>query len=192
MKTISVFLLLILSAVMAVSCGDRSSASLPEGSDVPLRYAYPRVAVPDTLYSRLQSGPLSFEVNSAATACASANDRGLDLFYPAYRGKIYLSVNDEMSAERLSSAIANRRQRFALNLAGAPAKSSVFVNDVGFVCELTYTDEAIVRCTRPSGDSRFCCAGDSSHTCRCNAPFALFEREELKYDSRWKKMCVFS
>ena len=104
MKTIPLFLLLILSAVMAVSCGDRSSASLPEGSDVPLRYAYPRVAVPDTVYSRLQSGPLSFEVNSAAMACASANDRGLDLFYPAYRGKIYLSVNDEMSAERLASA----------------------------------------------------------------------------------------
>ena len=144
MKTIPLFLLLILSAVMAVSCGDRSSASLPEGSDVPLRYAYPRVAVPDTVYSRLQSGPLSFEVNSAAMACASANDRGLDLFYPAYRGKIYLSVNDEMSAERLASAITNRRQSFALNHAGAPAKSSVFVNDAGFVCELTYTDEAIV------------------------------------------------
>lgn len=128
------------AAPLTSSCGEKNSGS---SGDVPLPYAYPRTALADTVYQSVGIGGLNFDVNSGATVADAPTAGGIDISYPAYRGRFYLSVNSESGPERLAEAIANRRHRFALNLTGAPARSESFVNDAGFVCELITTAEAI-------------------------------------------------
>jgi len=141
-RTVIIFAAAALPAGLSLSCTD-PGASAPATTDVPLRYAYPRAATADTLYRPISIGTLTFDVNAAADT-AAAPGHGIDLRYPLYGGSFFMSVNDEKTADGLAAAIANRRQRFALNLAGIPARSERFVNDAGFVCELVSTAEPVV------------------------------------------------
>ncbi len=120
----------------AASCGGRDSYT-----PVPLPEAYPRVNVADSVFTPVDISGLRLDVNSTSDT-ASISENWLDIRYPAYGGTLHVSVNDHSSDSGINKAIANRRQRVALNLGGAPAVTDNFMSLSGdFACEMIVSPE---------------------------------------------------
>lgn len=128
---------LALACMLIVACGNRES---DRPTAVPRPYAYPRfIPYPDSSVSVLV-GAIRLDVNAAATAII--DDKGhADIQYPLYGGTIMLSVNENSDDSGLASALANRRERIALNLGGHIARTDRFTNSEGYECELVVSPE---------------------------------------------------
>lgn len=98
--------------VGALSCVRHSDAPVPRP------YAYPRIALYDTIYKAIPEMPLNIEVNTGASVSDTLLNGGIrwiTLNYPAYRCNVYLTLTPVADSREASSAIANRRERMALN-----------------------------------------------------------------------------
>ncbi len=94
-----------------------------EGNDaVPRRYAYPRLEAYDTVYQRVDVGPVCLDVNADAIIDSPKNG-WLNISYPRYGATIFLSAT---RTDDIDEAVRNRRQRISLNLGGAQADTRVF------------------------------------------------------------------
>ena len=109
--------LVVALAFAAMSCGRDSGRTA-----TPLRYAYPRVAVYDSIYSPADVGPVTVDVNAAAEP-TSPRPGWLDISYRRYGTTLYLSA---IHTDDPASSVANRRERIALNLGGAKATTHTF------------------------------------------------------------------
>ncbi len=128
-----------LALLLAAGCtGDGRDSS--EGA-VPRRRAYPRLAVTadSTGHTALLDG-LRLRINGAATLRVDSLRPGwANVEYPAALGAtVYLSLT---RPESTAEAVANRRQRIALNLGDAPARAEEFINGP-WACTLVYSDRA--------------------------------------------------
>ncbi|MDE6277519.1 MAG: hypothetical protein K2M06_05355 [Muribaculaceae bacterium] len=116
------------------SGGDDSTA-------VPRRRAYPRLWVEaDTCGRAAELGGVEMRINRAATfRHDSLRADWADIEYPAALGATFhLSLTCPGS---LPEAVANRRQRMALNLGDAPARSEEF-HSGPWACTLVFSDRA--------------------------------------------------
>lgn len=111
-------------------------------ADVPRRYAYPRVAVPDSVRVRHSLGGLALEL-SADAAVSYPSEQWLDASYPALGATLHLAARQTTGQENLRQEIANRRQRISLNLGSATARSDRFTTAHGFDCELVVSAEGV-------------------------------------------------
>lgn len=96
------------------------SCTSDNGTPVPRRRAYPRVAAPDTAFVRLDGLPLSMSVNSGRPVEMSAKTDGsvwLTVHYPAYGARVLCTFTpvDETS---IASVLDNRYERMSLNAGG--------------------------------------------------------------------------
>lgn len=113
------FATVVFSLLLFCSCGGKDQSGTP----TPRRYAYPRIADIDTARRTVELGPVTLRVNAAATATVT-RPGWLDLSYPQLGAKVYLSAT---RSDDVAAAMANRRQRIALNLGDAKAMVSEFV-----------------------------------------------------------------
>ena len=112
-----------------------------ETSDVPKRYAFPRIELYDTAMVRATAGDLSFEINAAAdTAAPQAG--WLDVNYPRYGATLHISANSFADDEQFARAIENRELRIHLNFGDKTAKAETFVNPAGFECTIIGNPDA--------------------------------------------------
>ncbi len=107
----------IILALALLSCRQHS-----DGNATPRRYGFPRIETYDTIYRHITVGPAEICVNAGAET-SSPRPGWLDIDYPRYGAKIYVSVS---RPDDMDKAIANRRQRISLNLGGTKAKTIEF------------------------------------------------------------------
>lgn len=93
----------------------------------PRRHAYPRVAVADSVYAAADSFAPHFETNLATRLERPAPGQ-LSIIYPAYHATVYVTAQ-ELTPDRLETALDNRRERISLNLSGAAATTEHFSSD---------------------------------------------------------------
>lgn len=124
-------------ALVAIACNHSGDSSPDNAGATPRRYAYPRIAAIDTAMALRTLGPVDIAVNTSATAI-SEREGWLTLSYPRLGATIYISAT---RTDDVAAAIANRRQRMALNLGDASASASEFL--VGpFACTIVESADA--------------------------------------------------
>lgn len=130
--------LLIAIAVMAVL----AACSGSQQDATPRPVAYPRLTTYDTVYTRVDSLPVScFEVNASATLTGRKHGKDgstwLNVVYPGYADNsvIYLTFSPVTDANR-DATIANRTERMALNTGGNDSEIIRLTSDGGFDCSI--------------------------------------------------------
>lgn len=116
MKLTALLSLIIFSAVATTGCSGGSN----EGA-IPKPQAYPRLSLPDSVFTTLRIADVEFQLNSAATVSESERDDAtwIDITYHGIEGgKLYLTLSTA-PAERLPDLIENRIQRASLNVGNA-------------------------------------------------------------------------
>lgn len=114
MRAVPLVLLLILSMLPACRKADDST---------PRRYAYPRIEAYDTIYRQVEIGPVNLSVNAEAEV-SSPRPGWLDIDYPRYGATVHVSA---ATTDNIAEALANRRERIALNLGGSRATTHEFM-----------------------------------------------------------------
>lgn len=131
--------ILLLSLCVLMLAGGCSGG---EGSTVtPRRRAYPRLELSaDTTGCPARLGDVELRVNRVASFRPDSLRPGwADIEYPATTGAtLHLSLT---RPESLPEAVANRRQRMALNLGDAPARAEEF-HSGAWACTLVFSDRA--------------------------------------------------
>ena len=126
-------------ALAAASCAGGSDGDRP----IPRRAAYPRIQIPDSVFSASDSLPMSLQVSDAAVTELSAGDDGsvwVTVKYPGLNASIYYTFTPA-TATTVGSVIDNRSERIALNLGSAEAESLSFALPGGIDCDII-TDRA--------------------------------------------------
>lgn len=93
------------------------SACRKADNSTPKRYGYPRIEAYDTVFRQVETGPVCLPVNASAEV-SSPRPGWLDIAYPRYGTTMHISAS---TTDDIASALANRRERIALNLGGARA-----------------------------------------------------------------------
>ncbi len=125
--------------MLLAACGQPSRHDAP----VARRYAYPRVELPDSARQVIAVDGLGIALSTSAKASQPRHD-WLTARYPSLGATLHLSVSRFGSDDALASAIANRRQRIALNTGGARPRTDNFNTPCGWLCE---------RVTAPEGSA---------------------------------------
>lgn len=114
--------LVIATAILAILCACSGSGHRA----VPRPEGYPRIAVPDTVYADTTLGPITFSLNSAATATLTPRGRQqwINLRYPSLpEVEIYLTVSTA-EGDDMRSMLENRLERIALDSRGLPTQTT--------------------------------------------------------------------
>lgn len=112
----------LLSIVLIIACLWGCTAD--EGTPVPRRKAFPRVAVPDTVFTPVDGLPVHMRANAGQRAHTDARADGsfwLTVEYPAYGARI-LCTFTPVDESTVAGVLDNRYERMSLN-AGAGAIS---------------------------------------------------------------------
>lgn len=129
-------------AVIAGGCGSNVSG---DADAVPRRRAYPRIELPDSAFTFIQtesngfslapSRSLSLAINNATEYAVHSKDGNASLFidvdYPGLNAAIYFTITP-VDNTTLTSVIDNRLERVSLNLGGADAELLEFDSPAGF------------------------------------------------------------
>lgn len=129
---------ILLSATIALgSCSGDGSTATPRPT------AFPRLAIYDTVYTRLDSLPVSrFEINAGAKAMRQqrgGNDGStwLNVVYPRYADSsvIYVTFTPVTDANR-DAVLANRTERMAINTGDNDTEITRLTSVGGLECSL--------------------------------------------------------
>lgn len=112
-----------------------------QSSDVPKRYAFPRIETCDSTMKQVAVDGVRFDINAAADT-AAPRPGWLDITYPRYGVTVHLSVNKAADENAFMEALANRNQRISLNFGDVHAKAETFTNANGFECNIVKSPEA--------------------------------------------------
>lgn len=131
-------------AVIAGSCGSNVSG---DADAVPRRRAYPRIELPDSAFTFIQtesnglslspsiSPSLSLAMNNATEYAVHSKEGNASLFidvdYPGLNAAIYFTITP-VDNTTLAAVIDNRLERVSLNLGGADAELLEFDSPAGF------------------------------------------------------------
>lgn len=128
------------AAIMLAACGgDRHAVPRPE--------AFPRVALYDTVYHKLDSVPALFFVNDSAVVVP--DDRPTDgarwvtLSYPRYNALMYLTFTPVTDAT-VDAVVENRLERMSLNAGSSRTELTELISDGGFSCQMFTTRSGTV------------------------------------------------
>ncbi len=116
--------------LLSMLWGCSSDGSAP----VPRRHAYPRVAAPDTVFTRLAALPLSMSVNAGQPVLTETRADGsvwLTVQYPAYGARI-LCTFTPVDASSIASVLDNRYERMSLNAGAGGLIVEEFDNSGGY------------------------------------------------------------
>lgn len=129
---IAVAWLLFVVVLSGCSVGDKSGETA-----VPRRHAYPRIDVPDSAFTFIETGynGMQLSLNDATEYALHSSDDGtsnfIDVDYPGLNAAIYFTITPVERAT-LPDVIDNRLERVSLNLGGADAELLEFDSPAGF------------------------------------------------------------
>lgn len=133
-------ILLTLIAGTVAGCSGNTEKGKNTGGDVapvPRRHAYPRIVIPDSLYSDMVVGTtaLHIAVSDAAIVTQRISDAGNSQFvnaaYPKFNSTIFFTVTP-VDPTTVGDVIANRMERVRLNLGGSDTELLEFDSPGGF------------------------------------------------------------
>lgn len=119
------YILISAISILLFSCTGEKEKSFPR------RYAYPRIELYADSTKTVTLPSSTFNINAAATV-ESPRPEWLDISYPRYGAVLHISENTLATPAQLDEAIANRRQRIALNLGDTEAESLEYTTPNGF------------------------------------------------------------
>ena len=125
MMTVRAVLVIITAALLA-ACASRNDAPAP----IPRPTAYPRVADPGTVYTSVDSLPVTLEVSEAAVVERPRAD-WLNIIYPDWSVTVHVSVTAVDPAE-FERALDNRMQRLHLNVASLAVTDEIELDSPDF------------------------------------------------------------
>ncbi|MBD5233739.1 MAG: hypothetical protein HDS65_06105 [Bacteroidales bacterium] len=130
----------VLSAIIALtaSCGGGRSSDMP----TPRRHAFPRVEQLDTTRRHIAAAELEIGLSASAEA-ESPREDWVTAHYPSLGANLHLSVSRFSDEKALAEAIANRRQRMALNAGGGNPRTDNFSTPEGWMCERVTAPERV-------------------------------------------------
>lgn len=135
MKTVAMLLMLPAMAGMAACSHDAGTAPVPRPR------AYPRIELTGGGTRTIDVAGVSIAVDSAAEA-AEGDGGALTVNYAAEGATLFLSVRTGLHDGALADALANRRERMALNLGGAVGRTDTFLDSAGYNCLINRALEA--------------------------------------------------
>lgn len=112
-----------------------------DGTSVPRRTAYPRIALYDTTYVEVAGLPTLLSVNSNTSQQIQRRDDGaywVTITYPAYKAYIYLTLTPANEAN-ISQIVANRTERIDLNVANTPTSVDSDTNPDEYTYNIVYS-----------------------------------------------------
>lgn len=131
------------TAALLYSCGNQSEDT---SAAVPRQHSYPRPQLYDTVYTAAAELPASFEVNAGATVeypngreAKDGEPLWVDIRYPRYGATVNLTFTPVSSMEQLSKALANRRERMALNLGANAAEQTDIQTATGYQSTILFS-----------------------------------------------------
>ncbi len=122
----------------AASCGGGHDSATP----LPRRHAFPRIESLDTTRQHLSAASLPLTLSASAISEAPRPD-WITASYPTLGATLHLSVSRFADDRTLAEAIANRRQRMALNAGGGTPRTDSFATPEGWMCERVTTPERV-------------------------------------------------
>ena len=125
---------IILISAALLSCGDRRPAPVPRP------VAYPRIADPGAVYAAVDSLPLRFETNAAATI-SRPRPGWIDISYPAWHVTVHVTLTPVPAAD-IDGVTANRTERMALNMADGAAAEEISLTSGQFRAVLLRSPES--------------------------------------------------
>lgn len=130
------FLSAVIALTLLAACGEKA----PEDY-VPLPRAYPRIAVYDSVYTRVTPLPLVWECNSGTqfSVRRAYFSHLVDIVYPAYKAKLHLTFQPIMTESQCYYAITRRQERIDFNIGRADTEVTEFVTPAGFEAALFVT-----------------------------------------------------
>lgn len=129
-----IFTVMVLCAALS-GCSDRKQPT----AAVPKPAAYPRIADPGTKYEALDSLPVNFLANTAATVTRPRPD-WIDVAYPALGVTIHVSLT-RTTPDGIGDVIANRSERIALNVADVTSTNETAIESDGFTSVIICSPE---------------------------------------------------
>lgn len=121
--------------LLCAGCGGRDN-----DSPVPRPRAYPRIILPDTLYSALPGVPVRLEANRDAVAAVRQGEDGrsiwIDLRYPSLMSTLSITVTPTLDAQKLDEAVDNRLERILLNIGGNHSELTELMSAGGYDCRM--------------------------------------------------------
>ncbi len=137
------FVVATLFILLTGDCTGRTDSS----SAVPRRTAYPRIELYDSVYRPVSlTLPVRIMVNDSTTVdIASHGDAAtwIDVRYPRYGATLRLTLS-RLEGDSLFTAIANRRERIALNAGGLRSTVTELTAPNGLSSEIVATPGAMV------------------------------------------------
>ncbi len=137
------FVVAALFILLTGDCTGRTDSS----SAVPRRTAYPRIEFYDSVYRPVSlTLPVRIMVNDSTTVdIASHGDAAtwIDVRYPRYGATLRLTLS-RLEGDSLFTAIANRRERIALNAGGLRSTVTELTAPNGLSSEIVATPGAMV------------------------------------------------
>lgn len=126
--------MLVLSAALS-GCTDRKQPT----AAVPKPAAYPRIADPGTKYETVDSLPVNFLANAAATVTRPRPD-WIDVAYPGLGVTIHVSLI-RTTPDGIGDVIANRSERIALNVADITSTGETSIESSDFTSVIISSPE---------------------------------------------------
>lgn len=132
-----ILLTLIAGTVAGCSGNTEPGRNAADVAPVPRRHAYPRVEIPDSVYTDMAAGTttLHIAVSDAATVTLRISDDGnsqfVDAAYPDFNSTIFFTVTP-VDRATAGDVIANRMERIRLNLGSSDAELFEFDSPGGF------------------------------------------------------------
>ncbi len=125
----------------ALSCTRGHSTSTPRPE------AYPRIAMPDSTFTQMNISGISLAINDGAVADVEEKENGdcwITIGYPSFsNASIYLTLSNATKDEPAEAIVDNRRERMALNLAGADGIATTLTSSGGWDCEMITSRSAL-------------------------------------------------
>ncbi|MCM1163754.1 MAG: hypothetical protein NC339_05845 [Muribaculaceae bacterium] len=129
---------ILVAGTLLTLCGcqgtdSRHSSPLPKG--------YPRIEMPDSTYTSIDSLPVKIAVNAGAETSVTnrGSDKWIDISYPEFaEGRIYLTLN-AVNTNDEAAVVDNRLERMALDTAGLPGEKTELVSTDGWRCIMLTT-----------------------------------------------------
>ncbi len=131
----------IIIAIMATSCADSGSKN-----PVPRRTAYPRVQLYDSAYVDLPKLPVTFPINSSASAMINHVNPGhywINIKYPKYGATVRLTLQ-MIPPDSIRASLSNRMERAALNIGGRASEVTELTSFSGITSNIMLTPAAAV------------------------------------------------
>ena len=129
----------LLLAILSASCRG-SGGDIP----VPRPQAYPRIAIPDSVFRPVSAGDVTLQLNAAVDSLSARGSLNgswwITALYDDFDASLFITVTPLSPADALST-IDNRVERLSLNTGGLPTEVTSFTTSAGLDARIIVTPQ---------------------------------------------------